>query len=169
MRLFDKLKKKSKSFKIEEILSEEYNQMYFEECKYIWKNYVPEKGQATNLQGELLREIEKIRCEAQDNGNVNWDDDYSYFCDFISSKLCEQSIFSVQEKEKINLIMSYIKECGIYAQKFNSGKISKNDIDINKLAYTKDNLYNIIADKIGQLQKENSKPIPYKKNDNLKR
>lgn len=93
------------------------------------------------MQGELLREIEKIRCEAQDNGNKNWDDDYSYFCDFISKKLSEQSIFSVVEKEEITLIMSYIKECGIYAQKFNSGKISENNVDI------------------GQLQKENDKPV----------
>lgn len=42
------------------------------------------------MQGELLREIEKIRCEAQDNGNINWDDDYSYFCDFISGKLTKK-------------------------------------------------------------------------------
>ena len=84
------------------------------------------------MQGELLREIEKIRCEAQDNGNKNWDDDYSYFCDFISKRLSEQSIFSVVEKEEIALIMSYIKECGIYAQKFNSGKISENNVDMKK-------------------------------------
>lgn len=65
------------------------------------KNYVPKKGQANNLQGELLREIEKIRCEAHDNGNKNRDNDYSYFCDFISKRLSEQSIFSVVEKEEI--------------------------------------------------------------------
>lgn len=76
------------------IICEEYEQQYFDECKYIWKNYVPQAGQADNLQGELLREIEKIRCEAQDNGNINWDDDYSYFCDFISGKLTEQPVFS---------------------------------------------------------------------------
>ena len=169
MGLFDKLKKKNNSLAIEEIASKDYNQIYFEECKYIWKNYVPKNGQATNLQGELLREIEKIRCEAQDNGNMNWDDDYSYFCDFISNKLCEQSIFSDREKEEINLIMSYIKECGIYAQKYNSGKILENDIDVNKIAYTEDNLYNIIADRIGQLQKESGRPIPYEKNNNIRR
>ena len=28
--------------------------------------------------------------------------------------------------------MSYIKECGIYAQKFNSGKIPENNVDIEK-------------------------------------
>ena len=117
----------------------------------------------------LLREIEEIRCEAQDDGNINWDDDHSYFCDFISKKLSEQSIFSSIEKEEITLIMSYLKECGMYAQKFNSGIIPENEVDIDKIAYTNDNLYDIIGDKIGHLQKENSKPIPYEKNNTIKR
>ena len=64
--------------------------------------------------------------------------------------------------------MSYIKECGIYAQKFNSGKIPENNVNIEKIAYVNDNLYDIICDKIGQLQKENDKPIPYKKMITLK-
>lgn len=169
MRIFNKSRKKNSGLTIEEIISKDYKQKYFNECKYIWKNYVPKEGQANNLQGELLREIEKIRIEAQDNGNINWDDDYSYFCDFISERLTEQSIFSAVEKEEITLIMSYIKECGIYAQKFNSGKISENNVDIERIAYVNDNLYDIICDKIGQLHKENINPIQYEKNNNIKR
>lgn len=65
--------------------------------------------------------------------------------------------------------MSYIKECGIYAQKFNSGKILENNVDIERIAYVNDNLYDIICDKIGQLHKENIKPIQYEKNENIKR
>lgn len=169
MGIFDKLKRKSSSLTIEKIIDKDYNYKYFDECKYIWKNYVPKSGQANNLQGELLREIEEIRCEAQDDGNINWDDDHSYFCDFISKKLLEQSIFSSIEKEEITLIMSYIKECGMYAQKFYSGIIPENEVDMDKIAYTNDNLYDIICDKIGQLQKENSEPIPYEKNNAIKR
>ena len=130
MGLFDKFRKKNSGLTIEEIISNDYEQEYFDECKYIWKNYVPSKGQADSLQGELLREMEKIRCEAQDNGNINWDDDYSYFCDFISERLCEQPIFTAAEKDEVILIMSYLKKCGIYAQKFNSGKIPENNVDI---------------------------------------
>ena len=169
MGIFDKFKRKSSSLTIEKIIAEDYNYKYFDECKYIWKNYVPKSGQADNLQGELLREIEEIRCEAQDDGNINWDDDHSYFCDFISKKLLEQSIFSSIEKEEITLIMSYIKECGMYAQKFYCGIIPENEVDMDKIAYTNDNLYDIICDKIGQLQKENSEPIPYEKNNAIKR
>jgi len=56
---------------------------YFEEAKFIWKNYVPKSGQADTVQGELLRVIEKLRYEAQDNGNINWDDGFEMFCHYI--------------------------------------------------------------------------------------
>lgn len=148
---------------------QEYEQQYFEECKFIWQNFVPKSGQARNLQGELLREIENIRCEAQDNGNVNWDDDLTYFCEFIKQSLIEQPIFSEPEKEKICVIMNYLKECGVYAQRFNDGKISDNDVLPEKLAYTKDNLYDIICDFIGRLQNKHPEPIKYSINNSIKR
>lgn len=116
MGIFDKLKRKSMT-SIEDIIKTNYKQRFFKECRFIWKNYVPENGQAKCLQGELLREIEKIRCEAQDNGNINWDE----------------------------------------------------DVDVNRLAYVEDNLYDIICDKIGQFQKENPSPILLKRNYDIKR
>lgn len=112
---------------------------------------------------------EALRCEAQDNGNINWDYDYAYFCDFIRSSLNAQSIFSDEDKEEISLIMNFIKECGLYAKRYNSSKSPDENVDIEKLAYTEDNLYDIICDKIGRLQKENPQPIPYRANDNIKR
>lgn len=169
MKISDRQKNKSGSILIEALIAADYEQKYFAECKYIWKSYVPKSGQAKNLQGELLREIEKLRIEAQDNGNINWDDDYSYFCDFISNTLSGQAIFSGEEKEEIAVIMAYIKECGMYAREFNSGKISKQDVNTEKIAYTDDNLYDIICDKIGRLQKENPEPMPYEKNAAVRR
>ena len=169
MGILDILQKKNNKRTIQDIISQEYKQKNFDECKFIWKNYVPKNGQATTLQGELLREIEKIRCEAQDNGNINWDNDYTYFCDFIRKKLLEQNVFSKSEKEEIVLIMPYLKECGIYAQNYHKGEILENAVDIDKLAYVKDNLYDIICDKIGQLHKEHGTALPYEKNDEIKR
>lgn len=64
------------------------------------ENYVPKSGQADNLQGELLREAEALRCEAQDNGNINWDYDHAYFCDFIRSSLNAQSIFQMRIRKR---------------------------------------------------------------------
>lgn len=169
MGIFDSFKSKKGGTDIDGIKSKDYRQKYFRECKYIWKNYVPKNGQAKCLQGELLREIEKIRCEAQDNGNINWDDEYSYFCDFISKSLVKQDMFSETEKEEIIVIMSFIKERGEYAQKFISGAISEKDVDMEKIAYVNDNLYDIICDKIGKLQRVNPEPIYYKQNDSIRR
>ena len=114
-------------------------------------------------------EKSNIRCEAQDNGNVNWDDDFTYFCEFIKQSLIEQPIFSKPEKEKICVIMNYLKECGVYAQRFNDGKISDNDVLPEKFAYTKDNLYDIICDFIGRLQNKHPEPIKYSINNSIKR
>ncbi|HCE33781.1 MAG TPA: hypothetical protein DEQ88_00130 [Clostridiales bacterium] len=154
---------------IEDLIAKEYEQRYFDECRFIWQNYVPKSGQARNLQGELLREIEKIRIEAQDNGNVNWDDDFSYFCDFIAQSLVKQTIFSETEKEEIIEIMSYLKARGEYAARCNSGEISADMVQPENLAYLKDNLYDVVCDAIGKLQSLHPEPICYKRNKSLKR
>lgn len=57
-----------------------YKPKYFKECKRIWKKLVPKQGQADTVQGELLREVEKLRHEAWNNGNINWDDNFAWFC-----------------------------------------------------------------------------------------
>lgn len=60
--------------------------------------------------------------------------------------------------------MNYIKECGLYAQQYNKGKITDDDVIPEKLAYTKDNLYDIIYDFIGKLQNKHPEPINYSLN-----
>lgn len=170
MGIFDIFSKKSNAARsVKEIINTPFSQQYFDECKLIWKNYVPKSGQASTLQGELLREIEKIRCEAQDNGNINWDDDYSYFCDFITDSLSGQTIFSAEEKAETKTIMAYLKQCGKYSESYNAGNIPEDALNPNKLAYTEDTLYDIICDKIGKLQREHPEPIPYEKNNTIHR
>lgn len=117
----------------------------------------------------LLRELEKLRCEAQDNGNINWDRDFTYFCTFIKDTLCSKDIYTKEEKDKIAIIMNYIKSCGEYAEQWNHGLISENDMDVDRIAYTNDNLYDIIADAIGYLQFKAARPTPYEKNNTIKR
>lgn len=165
--MFGKSRKLSDNITIEMLMNEQYSQRYFEECKYIWKNYVPQSGQSDVLQGELLRQIEKLRYEAQDNGNINWDEDFDFFCDFLKETLCSKDIFSEEEKKKIILILNYFKDCGNYAMRFSSGQINDNDVDVNKIAYTKDNLYDIVADAIGQFYSKFPSPIPYEKNKKI--
>ncbi len=158
MGLFDFFKKKP-SFTIEILKSEEYEQEYFEQCKFIWKNYVPKSGKSECLQGELLRMLEKLRCEAQDNGNINWNEDFTYCCDFIKETLCGQDIFDNNKKSRIVLIMDYLKECGTYAVALRDGKISPESVDVGNLAYTDDNLYDMIADAIGFFSLKNPEAI----------
>ena len=46
---------------------------------------------------------------------------------------------------------------------------SDDDIDMNRIAYTKDNLYDIVSDAIGYFQLKITEPIPFNKNDAIKR
>ena len=169
MSIFDRLKNNNSKITIEQLFSEKFEQQYFNECKFIWKNYVPKSGQSEVLQGELLRELEKLRNEAQDNGNINWDDDYSYFCEFIMETLCAQSIYTDQEKEKITLALNHIKKCGNYARQYSEGKIAEDKVEINRIACVADNLYDVVADAIGFMQKELPAPIPFMGNEKIKR
>lgn len=167
MGLFDRFKKNK--ITIEQLMDNEYEPKYLQECKFIWKNYVPESGQSDVLQGELLRELEKLRVEAQDNGNINWDDDFSCFCDFISETLCSQSIFSALDKEKITLVLKHLKACGNYARQFQDGAIPADELNVDMIAYTEDNLYDIVADAIGFFHVKTGEPLPYQHNGRIRR
>ena len=85
----------------EKLKKSKYVMKYADECNYIIENFISESGQANCLQGELLRECEKLRHEAQVNGNYNWDKWFEYFCDHIRESLVEQVFFSTEEKQKI--------------------------------------------------------------------
>lgn len=169
MKFFDKLRKSKSAITLEQIMHEPYEQKYYNECKFIWKNFVPKSGQAEVLQGELLREIEKLRYEAQNNGNDNWDSDFAYFCDFIRETLCGKDFYSAEEKIKIKLITEHLKSCGEYVQKLYNEEISDDECDVMKIAYTDDNLYDILADAVGFWQFKNPEPVPFKQNVNIKR
>ena len=80
------------------------------------------------------------------------------------SKLSEQSIFSEDEKEEAASIMARLKSYGEYSRKVNDGEIPQDEIDMNRIAYVEDDLYDIICDKIARLHMENPEPMPYEKN-----
>ena len=110
MGLFDFFKKKNEpQMTLKDLIIVDYKPVYKNECEYIREHYVPEKGASEVLQGELLREIELLRKEAKENGNKNWDMDFSYICENIKWKLCNMSIYSEEECLKVNLIIDYLK------------------------------------------------------------
>ncbi len=84
---------------------------YFEEAKYIWKNYVPKSGQADTVEGELIRAIERLRYEAQNNGNCNWDEGFEFFCHYLWEVLNDVETFErnvlLEIKNDIDTLLNF--------------------------------------------------------------
>ncbi|MDF2052697.1 hypothetical protein [Priestia megaterium] len=101
---------------------------YFEEAKDLWINHVPKNGQANTVQGELIRAVEKLRYEAHNNGNGNWDIGFEKFCEYIWEILNDSTIFREQDIKEI-----------------------RNDLDVilnHEQPYLEDDLYDRIIDRI---------------------
>lgn len=146
-----------------------YKLSHLETCRRIWYDYVHESGQSDCIQGELLRQLEGLRNEARNNGNINWDDNFDYFCRFIEKNLIESGLFEGDEKNKIKGCLSIIKSRGRYAYSYNNGEISDNEANPMLFAYVDDDLYDYIADAIAVYAEANIEPIPYKGNDAIYR
>lgn len=76
---------------------------YREIGRYIWNTYVPKRGQATTVQGELLRANEKLRDESHRNGNVNWDEAHEILARFILDTLTTSSVLTDQAKAQLRV------------------------------------------------------------------
>ena len=142
-----------------------YELQHFDVCKELWKTKVPASGQADTLQGELLREIEKLRCEAMDNGNINWDDNFAFFCDNIRLTLIQSGLFEAQRCDKLARLLDFVKDCGEYAHSYAMGEIADDDADPVRFAYVDDDLYDFISDAVAEFAINNPTDIPYEKKD----
>ncbi|MBD1373695.1 hypothetical protein IC620_15220 [Hazenella sp. IB182357] len=84
---------------------------YFREAKDVWKNYVPKEGQSSTVEGELIRAIEKLRYEAQNNGNGNYDFAFNLFCTYIEETLSDPNVFDSkvlkQIQEDVQVLRNY--------------------------------------------------------------
>ncbi|MBQ8780879.1 MAG: hypothetical protein IJZ72_04340 [Oscillospiraceae bacterium] len=146
-----------------------YREKHFDVCKKIWQTMVPPSGQADSVQGELLRESEKLRCEACDNGNFNWDGNFAWFCDNIYSILSDSDVLNDEICGKLKRVLDFFKENGEYSLKYNNGEISDEDCNPLKLAYVEDDLYDFVNDCIAEFYLSNPEPIPYEKKDFIHR
>lgn len=68
--------------------------LYEEEARAIWRDFVPPRGQASTVQGELMRAVEKLRDEAVRNGNVNWDKGFKILLRYLAQHLLDADVFS---------------------------------------------------------------------------
>lgn len=76
---------------------------------YNWKkehvrlrdSLVPAEGQATTLQGELIRAAGKLTDQAFRNGNMNWDAEHEKLWRFVGKQLDDPETFSAEERRLI--------------------------------------------------------------------
>jgi len=122
---------------------------YREKAKYIWKTYVPSRGQADCVQGELLRAISKLEDEAQRNGNINWDEGHEILAQYILDTLLKANIF---DDKKLKQLQKDIKRILNY-----------------KAPYTEDDLYARITHLIVDFFIHFPEPIKHKHNIDLDR
>lgn len=141
---------------------------YFNVCKEIWNRWVPQRGYAQVLQGELLRQIERLRYEAQHNENRSWNDDLLYYCDFLRSTLREADCLTPEERDRVNAALVRLRSCGEVAFRYYKGDISDQELaeDYNgELAYQNNDLYDLVCDAIALFYRANPNPnpIPYER------
>jgi hypothetical protein len=74
---------------------------YQKEAKALWQSYVPKRGQADTVQGELIRAVEKLRDEAQRNGNVNWKSDHVKLVKYLRETLMSSALFDPPSRGEI--------------------------------------------------------------------
>jgi hypothetical protein len=120
---------------------------YFEEAMHLWQTFVPDAGQAGTMQGELIRAVEKLRDEAQRNGNGNWDRGHEIFCSFIRDTLCDSRLF---DEAAIAEIKSDIARLEDYEH-----------------PYLEDDLYDRLADRVVEWHHQHPDPMPHKQNPEL--
>jgi hypothetical protein len=83
---------------------------YFEVAKSIWLSDVPKSGQSLTVQGEMLRCIEKLRDEAQRNGNANRDAGHEVMLAYLAEILLNYSSFTQAQIDEIRRILQDLQQ-----------------------------------------------------------
>lgn len=69
--------------------------------KRLWTDLIPAEGQASTVQGELIRAVGKLKDEAFPNGNQNFGKNHRILCKFIQGTMTDAEVFSSDEIKKI--------------------------------------------------------------------
>ena len=122
---------------------------YPDEAKALWQTYVPAQGQADSVQGELMRGIEKLRDEAQRNGNANWDSGHVVLADFIRDTLIPSGLFDEAATAEIQTDVTRL-------------------LDADR-PETSDEPYDRLTDRIVEWARAHPDPVPHPPNPDLHR
>lgn len=130
----------------------------FDIARWIWKNLVPKSGQADSVQGEILRAIEKLRWEAQENGNINWDDSFVMFIDFLQAKLADEELFTSEIKSEITNDLARLKN-------FMPPDETEDELQTAALPYVEDDLYDRLTTHLVSFCRLHPQVIPLQKDE----
>jgi ankyrin repeat protein len=75
----------------------------------LWEELVPPRGEAPTIQGELLRSVGKLSDEYYRNGNMNWDNDKTFYLDMVAflKKILNDKTVATPEKELNAYLLSF--------------------------------------------------------------
>jgi hypothetical protein len=79
-------------------------------ARWVWENLVPRSGQSEWVQGELLRCVEKLSWEAQNNGNCNWDRGFEILADYLESTLCGEPGLAEEARQSVHEDLAIIRK-----------------------------------------------------------
>jgi len=115
---------------------------YIDEAREIWQKCVPKSGQSLTVEGEMLRSIEGLRWETQNNGNLNWDKGFEMYCEFLRKILCDKEIFNDDDIEIISTDINRLQVSGVFSRSIERDS----NFDIDKMPYVADDLYDRLSD-----------------------
>ncbi|MFR4561745.1 MAG: hypothetical protein ACLT5P_11395 [Flavonifractor plautii] len=88
----------------------------------------PEAGTVHRPPGEL-RQIERLRHEAQANGNRNWCRDHAFFCAFLDHTLLDSGVLSPEEGERLHGVLVHLRSCGEVAHRYHRGELTERELE----------------------------------------
>ncbi len=143
------------------------------------RRFVPPSGPSTVLQGELVRAIDKLWFEGQDNGNINWDRDFEWFCDLLEQALLAPDVLPEQDRTMARRSLTILRRCGRaaylikpeWARQHDDTEIEQDqpgllptaveDDGLPQIAYIYDDLYQHLMDCAALFARGHPEPIPY--------
>jgi hypothetical protein len=126
-------------------------------ARWLWDNLVPASGQSAWLQGEMLRAIEKLRWEAQVNGNINWDDRFVMFIAFLRDRLLTQNEIGPDVRESIAADLDRLEN-------FLPPEALEDGAAPERLPYVEDDLYDRLTSHVVSFCRRHAELIPFEAN-----
>ena len=129
-------------------------------ASWIWRTLVPKSGQASTVQGELLRAVEKLRWEAQENGNINWDEGFVTLVTYIEQTLRTHAAFTDSERRYFMADLDRLRH-------FVPVNELDDESDSGSLPYVEDDLYDRLTGFVVVFARANPEPLERELNPRL--